>query len=172
MVNRDRVMDVMTKKFAFGGAEKTGVYFDEENRRHLNSIRLAYSSAASNLADNGRKEDAKKLLNKCDQNMREDNISYGMISRSQQHNQISLQFLIACYKAGDTALAKKVSTVLKKDMQQQVAFYESLSDTKRENLSQEIDRNNYLLQGLMQMEQQFTAQPQNNNPENPGVIKK
>jgi hypothetical protein len=154
-VNKDWVMDKMMNKFAFGGAEKTSVYFDEENRRHLGSLRLAYLSAASNLADNGRKEDAKKLLNKCDAGIIDANVSYGMISRNQQHNQISLQFLIAAYKAGDTVLAKKVATSLRKDMQQQAAYFESLSDNKREGLSYEKERNDYLYQGLIQMEQQF-----------------
>ncbi len=168
-VNKDWVMDKMMKKFAFGGAEKAGVYFDEENRRHLGSIRLAYSSAASNLADGGRKEDAKKLLAKCDAGIPDDHVSYGMISRGQNHNQISLQFLIAAYKAGDTALAQKVSSSLRKDMQQQVDYYESLTDNKRDGMKQEEDRNNYLMQGLMQIEQQF-AQIQR-NAENPDILK-
>ena len=35
-VNLDWAKDVMMNKFRFGGADKTGVYYDEENRRHLN----------------------------------------------------------------------------------------------------------------------------------------
>ena len=45
-VNEDWVFDKMMNKFAFGNADKPGVYFDEENRRHLNSIRMAYAQAA------------------------------------------------------------------------------------------------------------------------------
>ncbi|HNF44282.1 MAG TPA: DUF2723 domain-containing protein, partial [Ferruginibacter sp.] len=37
-VNDKRVYDVMMTKFASGNADKPGVYFDEENRRHLNTI--------------------------------------------------------------------------------------------------------------------------------------
>ena len=44
------------------------VYFDEENRRHLNTIRLSYATAAASLAEHGNKEEAKKLLQKCDKN--------------------------------------------------------------------------------------------------------
>jgi hypothetical protein len=169
-VNKDWVMDKMMKKFAFGGAEKTSVYFDEENRRHLGSLRLAYSTAASNLADGGRKEDAKKLLAKCDAGINDANVSYGMISRNQQHNQISLQFLIAAYKAGDTVLAKKVAGSLRKDMQQQAAYYESLPDNKQEGVSYEKERNQYLMQGLMQIEQQFMQMQKNNQEGGGGVI--
>jgi len=157
--NEDWVMDKMMNKFKFANADKPGVFFDEENRRHLNSIRLAYAQAASDLATSNRMEDAKKLLNKCDKMMLEENFPYGMVSRSQQHNQISMQFLYAAYRAGDSALAAKVSKNLRKDMEQQVAYYQSLSDTRRDILSYEEERNQNLLKGLLQFEQQFKQRP-------------
>ncbi len=157
-VNKDWIFDKMMNKFVFGNADKPGVYFDEENRRHLNSIRLAFAQAAGNLADADRKEEAKKLLNKADKMMLEQNFSYGMVSRNQQQNQISLQFLYAAFKAGDTVLADKVIRSLKKDMEQQVAYYQSLPDAKRESLGYEEDRNQNLLKGLMSLEQQFRNQ--------------
>ena len=168
-VNKDWVMDKMMNKFVFGGAQKNGVYYDEENRRHLNSIRLAYSRAARNLAEGGRKEDAKKLLNKCDKGILETNMPYGMVSRQQQQNEISLQFFIAASLAGDSVLANKVSAALKKDMQQQAAYYESLPDNKREAMRYEEERNSQLMGGLMQMEQQF-KNPQPPVVENPAPI--
>jgi hypothetical protein len=168
-VNKDWVMDKMMNKFVFGGAQKNGVYFDEENRRHLNSIRYAYALAASNLADGGRKDDAKKLLHKVDDGISEKNMPYGMASRGQQQNQFSLQLVLAAYKAGDTVLANKIGNAVKKDMEQQVVYYETLPDAKREAMRQEEERNKQLLMGLMQIEQQFK------NPapvtENPGMIK-
>ncbi|MBA2250192.1 MAG: DUF2723 domain-containing protein, partial [Chitinophagaceae bacterium] len=122
-VNKDWVVDKMMNKFVFGNADKPGVYYDEENRRHLNTIRIQYSTAASNLADNGRKDDAKKLLERCDKMMLQENFPYGMVSRHQQQDQISGQFLLACYKAGDSILARKVSNSLRKDLEQQLAYY-------------------------------------------------
>jgi hypothetical protein len=167
-VNQDWVVDKMMNKFVFGHADKPGVYFDEENRRHLNSIRLAYAQAAASLAQSGRTEDAKKLLNKCDKMMLEGNFSYGMVSRNQQHNQISLQFLLSAYRAGDTVLAAKVSKNLRKDMEQQMNYYQSLTDEKRDNLSFEEDRNQNLLKALMGMEQQFKNMPP--PTDNPGKL--
>jgi len=164
-VNQDWVMNKMLNKFVFGNADKKGVYFDEENRRHLNSIRLAYAQAAGNLADAGRKEDAKKLLNRCDKMMNEDNIGYGMVSRYQQHNQIAMQLLYAAYKAGDTQLADKISKSLRKDMEQQVSYYQSLPDRmKTDAINQEEARNANLLRGLMSMDQQFKNQPKTELP--------
>ena len=157
-VNKDWVVDKLMNKFVFGNADKPGVYFDEENRRHLNSLRYAYAQAASALADAGRKEEAVKLLDKCDKMMLQENFPYGMPSRGQQHNQYSLQMLVAAYKSGHTALADKINRAVKKDMEQQVAYYNSLSDNKRDNLSDEEGRNDNLLKGLMGLEQQFKNQ--------------
>jgi uncharacterized membrane protein len=133
-VNREWVIDKMMNKFVFGNADKPGVYFDEENRRHLNSIRLAYATAASNLADHGKTEEAKKLLQKCDKGLNEENFAYGMVSRFQQHNLFSLQFLQACYKAGDSALAKKVYASVKKDLDQQMVYYAHLGNMSVDEL--------------------------------------
>jgi hypothetical protein len=168
-VNPDWMKDVLMNKFAFGNADKKGTYFDEENRRHLNSIRMAYSAAAMNFADNGRKAEAAQMLNRCDKMMLQENMPYGMASRGQQHNQISLQFLYATYKSGDAALAEKITSILKKDMQQQAAYYESLDENKRYALSEEEQRNSNLLQSLLSIEQQFKT-PAALNPETiPGI---
>ena len=154
-VNKDWAANKMMNQFVFGGADIKGVYYDEENRRHLNTIRMAYASAAGNLADAGRKDDAIKLLRKCDSMMLQSNFPYGYVSRDQQQNEISLQFLYSAYRAGDSMLIKKVSESVRKDAQQQAAFYESLSDDRREALSQEEERNTRVLQGLAELEQRF-----------------
>ena len=127
-LNQKWAYQKMSKQFVFGNANLSGVYFDEENRRHLNTIRAAYAKAAANLADNNHKKEAIKLLEKCDKGMLQENMPYGLVSRYQQHNYVSFQFLDACYKAGAMALAEKVSKGLKKDLEQQIAYYNSLSD--------------------------------------------
>jgi hypothetical protein len=154
-VDLDWVLDKMQHKFVFGNAETKGVYYDEENRRHLNSIRLAYAQAAAALAESGRKKDAAALLDKCDKMMLQENIPYGMIGRYQQHNQISLQTLYAALKADDDVLVKKISKSLHDDMKQQSDYYQSLPDSRRDALSDEESRNTNLLNSLNGLEQQF-----------------
>jgi hypothetical protein len=54
---------------------------------------------------------------------------YGMTSnRGNMHNIFSLQFLEACYMADDLPLANKVARSLKKDLQQQMQYYQYLGD--------------------------------------------
>ncbi|MEO6843885.1 MAG: DUF2723 domain-containing protein [Ginsengibacter sp.] len=155
-VNEDWAYDVMMKKFAFGNANVPGVYYDEENRRHLNTLRMQYAVVASNLADNGKKEEAKDLLERCDKNMLQQNFPYGLASRRQQQDQISYQFLMASYKAGDTVLAKKVSDALRTDLEQQIMYFNSLSDDRQAPLAYENQIVQQLLQGIQGMEQYFT----------------
>lgn len=178
-VNDDWAYDKMMTKFASGNANKPGVYFDEENRRHLNTIRMAYATAALDLAQNNKKDEAVKMLNKVDKMMLQENFPYGMVSRNQQHNYISYLLLQACYAAGDTTLADKITVSLKKDLQQQISYYDGLDDA-RNSIFNYVDQNGRkggdrnaaeeFLMRIAAMEQQFKNIP-GLPSENPGQIK-
>ena len=154
-VNTNWMLDKLTNKFAFGNADKPGVYFDEENRRHLGGIRSAYAELAIDLASKNRKEEARAVLNKVDKMMHESNFGYGLTSRGNLHNRNSLLFLEACYLAGDQALVQKVSASVKKDLTQQVNYYNSLSGMKADNMAQEKQTAEGYLQGLIQMQSMY-----------------
>jgi len=154
-VNTDWMLDKLTNKFAFGNANKPGVYFDEENRRHLGGIRSAYAELAIDLAAKNRKEEARAVLNKVDKMMHESNFGYGLTSRGNLHNRNSLLFLEACYLAGDQTLIQKVSAAVKKDLQQQVNYYNTLSGQKADNMSQEKQTAETYLQALGQMQTMY-----------------
>jgi hypothetical protein len=171
-VNNDWVYDKMMNKFKFGNCDVKGVYFDEENRRHLNSIRLAYAQCAGNLADNGKKEEAKKMLEKCDKMMLQENFPYGMVSRGQMHNKFSLQMLMAAYRAGDTTLADKITRSVKKDLEQQLNYMNSLDEEKQAAIlgydGSDVER---LLMGIQQIEMQYKKPDELPKTELPAPIK-
>ncbi len=150
-VNTDWMLDKVNNKFAYGNANVPGVYFDEENRRHLNTLRTAYSDLAVDLSLKNRKDDAKKVLNKLDSMLLESNFPYGLASRGNLHNRNSLMFLQAAYLAEDTALAKKVADAVEKDLQQQVKYYNSLSGVKAEAMEMEKRTAESYLQELSRM---------------------
>lgn len=158
-VNRDWAYNVMMKKFAFGGADKPGTYFDEENRRHLNTLRMQYAQVAGNLAENGKLKESRNLLEECDKNMLQQNFPYGMASRREQQDQISGQFLLACYRAGDTVLAKKIADNLRADLQQQVMYFNSLDENRQQYLAYDNQIVTQMLQQLQGMEQYFSRPP-------------
>jgi hypothetical protein len=120
----------MMTKFSFGNAITPGVYYDEENRRHLNTLRSAHAQLALSMIDAGKKEEARNLLEHFDQHVLESNFPYGMTSNhGNQHNRISMSFLLASYESGDLKLAAKVAASLQKDLQQQMRYYNSLGES-------------------------------------------
>ncbi len=128
--NSNFMYNTLMKNFVFGGANKKGIYFDEENRRHLLDIRETFAEAAGNLADLGRKEDAQRLLNKIETGVYPKYFPYGLASRYDSHNQITLIYLEACYKAGMKDLAEKVRVALRKDLEQQRSYYQYIKTEK------------------------------------------
>jgi hypothetical protein len=151
-VNTDWMLSKALNNFAFGNANVKGVYYDEENRRHLNSIRNAYAELAIDLAAKNRKEEARKVLEKVDQMMLDENFPYGMVSRGNMHNKNSLLFLEACLMADDKKLAEKVTASVKKDLLQQVKFCNTLSGDKADQMADEKRMAESYLKGLEQME--------------------
>jgi hypothetical protein len=158
-VDNENAYNTIMKSFAYGSANKPGVYYDEENRRHLNSIRMAHSQVAFSLVDADKKDSAKNVLEHFDKNVLEPNFPYGMTSnRGNQQDAISTDFLQACFISGDLTLAKKVEASLKKDLQQQMRYYKALGD---ETSDDQLATNAYMvLQGkggtLSDRQQQFT----------------
>ena len=121
------------------------------------------------------------MLEKCDKGMLEENFPYGLVSRFQQHNYISIQFLEACYKAGDTTLADKVGRSVKKDLEQQVNYYSNLDENKQDYFRNDSEQATNFLRAIQQIETMYksplpktiTEQPApiQNVPATPGTKK-
>ena len=172
--NNEEVMyKNMMEKFTSGGADKKGVYFDEENRRHLLTLRSTFGELAGNMADDGKKEEAKKLLAKAETMIDTGNLPYAMVSRYNQHNQTALIYLEAAYKAGNTELADKIGKAIRKDLEQQKKYYDYLH-TERESLYNSVGLedqvNNIVLSILDQVEQAYGKAKAATSNENSGTI--
>jgi hypothetical protein len=154
-VNTEWMVDKLMNKFGFGNAHIKGVYFDEQNRLHLNSIRMAFAETASSLADQNKKGEARQVLAKADKNILQENHPYAIVSRSNQHNYFTLRFLEAAYKAEDRQLADKISKALHKDMNQQMAYFNGLPESKQEAMRTEIQQANYVKQALEMIDAQY-----------------
>jgi hypothetical protein len=172
--NDDLMFKNLFEKFEFGGANKRGTYFDEENRRHLLNIRSAFGEAAGNLADEGDTTKARKLIDKAEAGLLPESFPYALVSRYNNHNQTGLVYLEACYKAGKKDVAEKVRQALRKDLEQQKKYYEYLRTEKPEFFSgsiqgSEMPFNDINLRVLDAIEKQYApeTQPKVNTIENP-----
>jgi hypothetical protein len=165
--------NALMTKFGSGNANVKGVYFDEENRRHLLSIRSAYAEAAGNTADLGRKPEAIKLLEKAESMIDTENLPYAMASRYNYHNQIALIYLEAAYKAGHTTLVNKLKAAIRKDLNDQKKYYDYMKNEKDNffaTVSREAEINDVILQVLDALEKEYAAPPAGvlENPNAPG----
>ncbi len=162
--NTDTMYNNLMTKYEFGGADKKGVYFDEENRRHILNLRALYSEAAGNMADLGKKEEAGKLIDKVDKGIDPANLPYGLVSRYNSHNQTTMLYLEACYKAGKAELAEKIRLNLRKDLTQQQKYYAYIRESKPELYGgferSEAPINDIMLQVLDMIEKKYAPQVQ------------
>ena len=133
-VNVKPMYENMMNKFTNGHADVKGVYFDEENRRHLYQMRQSYADLARELLARGKKDSAKTVVLKSDQLIPDTNVPYGIPSRYEMHNRSSYFLMEAAYQAGATDLAKKISKELTKDFDQHMEYLASLGDMTKKQL--------------------------------------
>jgi Protein of unknown function (DUF2723) len=129
----------MMSTFAFGNAATKGVYYDEENRRHLESIRESYIRIADALNDEGKPEDAKKLLRRVHEQMPSYSLPYGIASRGEMNNSTSLDMVRSAYMAKDDALGKEIFDEVSKDVMQQMKYYYTLSNPNGNATKENVD---------------------------------
>jgi hypothetical protein len=176
--NTDFMYNNLMTKYEFGGANKKGVYFDEENRRHILNLRALYGEAAGNLADAGKKDEAKKLIDKAEAGIDPENLPYAMTSRYNGHNQTGLLYLEACYKAGKTELAEKIRKEIRTELEQQQRYYEYIRTERPEYFGgferSEAPINDAMLMVLGAIESKYAPQatpsPVNTNEGKPSVV--
>lgn len=145
-VNPDWMIDKLMNKFASGNANVPNVYFDEENRRHLNNIRQAYADLANYLGSNNRKEEGRQVLGKMDKLMLQSNMPYGMTSRYSMQDRTSLMCLEAAYRNEDKAMVDKIAASVKSDLTQQMEYYAALGNMSRAELENLLNQANQMNQ--------------------------
>jgi len=125
-------------RYKFGGAENPDMYFDENGRRIMMSIRNAYSMLGQTLATRGKKDSALKVLNYGYTMLNPTTLSYGATSAYNQQDGSSLQYAFAYYLAGDPVKGRQIADAVLKDCRQQVDYYNSLSDTQAADFKQDL----------------------------------
>ncbi|MCX8480768.1 MAG: hypothetical protein ORN58_02490, partial [Sediminibacterium sp.] len=138
----ENTYNLFMNKFIYSNGKNKNIYYDEENRRHLENMRLVAGQFASFLVERGLKDSARKFLNYMDNNLDSKYFPYGLTcNRGNQHDYFSMLFLEACYKAGDSILINKISKSLKKDLEQQLKYYKSLGENQTdEAFSQKLQQ--------------------------------
>lgn len=77
-VNTATMYDNMMNKFKWGNMDKPGVYLDENNQRMTMNFRNNFARLAQSLLEEGRRDSAIKVLDKCVEVMPQDNVPYNI----------------------------------------------------------------------------------------------
>ena len=158
-VDDKNMFNTLLTKFRFGGGEKPNVYFDENGRRELLSIRGAYATLGASLADAGQKDSAKKVLDYGYQMVDPTTLPYGMVSSGNMENITSLQYASALYQAGDNAKAAIIANATIRDCRQQIAYYNSLGESAGNYFQRDMQTANGIMQQLEGLLKQMNAPP-------------
>ncbi len=141
-VNTAVMYDNMMNKFKWGNMDKPGVYLDENNQRMTMNFRNNFARLAQSLLDEGRRDSAIKVLDKCVEVMPQDNVPYNIFmirvvenyyeaaSYNKLTGRLNEQGIPERVRMNDTqtfdkgnALARKMAAVFENDLD----YYFSLS---------------------------------------------
>ncbi|WP_126246431.1 glycosyltransferase family 117 protein [Chitinophaga rhizosphaerae] len=157
-VNTKRTFQTIMEKFHYGSVNVPDVYFDEPNRRMLQTIRNAHTKLAVALVNEGKKDQALTILNRQDTMFLPGNMPYAMTSPGNMHNLWGMEIVYAYYLAGDAKKAQDISAQIVKDLDQQMRYYRALPASKFTNdLQDDARRAEQFKAMLQQWHQQFTS---------------
>jgi hypothetical protein len=133
-------------KFVWGGMDKPGVNLDENCVRMTGNLRMQMGILANALIAEGKKDKAKKVLDKCIEKMPDENIPFdGTI----------FSICRAYYEVGDTTsgnnLAKKLFDIFEGDLN----IYRTQKSNRISAYGREINQAKEILKMLASTAQQF-----------------
>ena len=157
-VNMDTMYRNLMTRFKFGGANIGSVYYDENGRRVLLSIRSAFSTLGQVLATRGDKDSALKVLNYGYKNISQSSLPYGLVSYRNQENITSMQYAYAFYLAGDSVKGQQIADAVVRDCREQIDYYNSLSDNEAAAFQDDLQTDKAIVSQLQGLKTQFSKQ--------------
>lgn len=156
-LDTQKIFDLVAN-YGSGGLAQASIYVDETNRMQALAIRDVFSETALLLAQRGEREKAQKLLKIVDSLMPDAHFPYGLASRYNMHNTTSVRLVEAAHTVGVWDIGKHICQRVKKDLEEQIQYYESLVAPKQERLQREIGHSRSLLDYLEQFKWEKTPQ--------------
>jgi len=139
-VNTDVMVDNVMNKFKWGGMDyDKGLYLDENVLRMTTNLRLQIAALANELATEGRKKEAKDVLDLAQAKMPEKNVPY---------DRIMLPIIEAYYQAGDTTSANNLNKRLFTIMDENMTWYLSLEPHFADKVSDDMNMAHLVMERL------------------------
>lgn len=141
-IDVERMYDNIKNKFRWGGADRPGVYMDENARRTCETYRnMIFAPLADALMAKGDTIRAKEILN-----LSLEAIHPGAVP----HNYSSLPLIKSFYNAGDIAKAEEISVALIESGLSALRWYYRLDTSKFVSVIREIELQLYIISELFE----------------------
>ena len=145
-VNTEVMYDNVMRKFKWGGMNKPGVNLDENCLRMPGNLRMQMGLLASSLINEGKKDKAKTILDKCLTEMPEETVPF---------DATIYNICLAYYELGEmktaNTLAKKLFNIYEGDLR----IYTSQKPDQRAAYRRDMDQAKAIMRSLTGVAQQF-----------------
>ncbi len=128
-INTDKMYDNLVNKFVWGGIDNPDVYLDENNMRMTMNFRANFARLAEALIKEGKKDKAKKALDKCMQVMPDTTVPYDIFS---------LQLANLYLQLGADSSAMQILTVLKQRTEEELNYYAKFNNSQKKLIRNDI----------------------------------
>jgi len=138
-VNTSVMYDNLMNRFKWGNLNNPGVYVDETNVRMVMNMRTLFGRLADALIREGKKDSARKVLDRCMEIMPESVVPY---------DYFTVAMVNGYYQAGDSTKARVMGEKLLKTMRENLEYYFSFPDDDLKPMDIDIQQAVYTLQRL------------------------
>ncbi|MDP4186422.1 MAG: DUF2723 domain-containing protein [Bacteroidota bacterium] len=136
----------MINKFRWGGVDNPKVYLDENNLRMLSNFRSNFGRLANALIDQGKKDSARVVLNRCMKIMPNERVPF---------NYFILPIAEGYYRLKDNGNANKLVEKLLSITESKLRYYFSVPQRLATKLDEEKRLNLYVLKEMGQLAQAY-----------------
>ena len=138
-VNTDAMYENLMTRFKWGEMNNPSVYLDESNVRMVMNLRNLFGRLATALLKEGKKEQARKVLDRCLEIMPDAMVRYDFFS---------VPVAEGYYNLGDKAKGDEISQKLNKYSTEELAYYFSFPDQDLKQMELSMQESLFTLQRL------------------------
>jgi hypothetical protein len=137
-VDMDKSYNLFMNTYIWGGAEANNVYYDEKNRIMFTAYRNNAPRIAIDLFRHGRKDDAKRILDKIDTAISQTSYAYNpyLLGFDPAPYFISLAY----YQIGDKEKGRKVALQFTANLEADLNWILSLNENARSGMTYDLQR--------------------------------
>lgn len=141
-IDTDILYDNLMNKFVWGNINRKDVYLNENNLRMTMNFRNNFARLASALIDEGKRDSAIKVLDRCQEIMPDETVPY---------NVFVLGVAEAYFRAGEVKKAVAIMERMKKLTEQELDYYLSLDPEYTSMVENETKRAMSIMQELSRL---------------------